>query len=117
MTPELTDERMKNLNADLQIYEGGGYDKVPVDPKDLRDLLGEVERLRGVVSKLPVTADGAPVVPGMEVFERLHRGGVQRLIVNMAACGASENDDSPVDCCYSTRELAEAARAARGGQS
>lgn len=35
---------------------------------DIGALLAEVDRLRAVVSRLPVTADGAPIVPGMTVW-------------------------------------------------
>ena len=31
----------------------------------IKELEAEIERLRAIVAKLPVTADGVPVVPGM----------------------------------------------------
>ena len=37
--------------------------------RDLRRIAGEIERLRAIVDKLPKTADGVPLVPGMEVWD------------------------------------------------
>ena len=39
------------------------YDALPA-------LAAEIERLRQIVSRLPVTADGVPITPGMEVWFR-----------------------------------------------
>ena len=36
--------------------------------KTLRDAAAEITRLREIVGKLPSTADGVPIVPGMKVY-------------------------------------------------
>ena len=78
-------------------------------------LEAELERLRAIVDKLPRTADGVPVVPGMEVYYPIRSGTRQGEILQQWV-----NDSLDVTPCrstnrvaiyswYSTREAAEAA--------
>lgn len=90
-----------------------------------RALLDEVKRLREIVGKLPKTADGVPVAPGMELF---HCCG-KRLSNAMFFQSACYFGDNPQKCfhddnsgarriaewcdVYSTRESAQAAKEAK----
>lgn len=80
----------------------------------------EVDRLRGIVDKLPKTADGVTVVPRMDVFypsrqeliriiDPLHWNAVY---IPSGGCQLNRQQVGPTEC-YSTREAAEAAE--RGG--
>lgn len=62
----------------------------------------EIERLRAVVNKLPMTADGVPVVPGMTVYHRDWRGEVTEERTSWAP-----PYPKVFSCCYSTREAVE----------
>ena len=73
----------------------------------LAELQEENDRLQAIVAKLPKTADGVPVVPGMEVWQDCFDGIKQR----WAASGI-EDDRAMVTSfvyaeCYSTRKAAE----------
>jgi len=79
-------------------------------------LADEVERLRAIVDKLPKTADGVPVVPGMTLWDSIWLGrpfGVQQLSVFCPNASRSEwmcnEGEVDVSQCYSTRAAAEAA--------
>ena len=41
---------------------------VPELQTEAEEVLAEIERLKAIVDKLPKTADGVPVVPGMRVW-------------------------------------------------
>ena len=82
---------------------------------EIRKQAAEIERLRAIVDKLPRTADGVPVVPGMEVYYPIRSGTRQGEILQQWV-----NDSLDVTPCrstnrvaiyswYSTREAAEAA--------
>lgn len=81
-------------------------------------LIDEIERLSAIVEKLPKTADGVPVVPGMELFwtgdgfseekrQQVQSGLVRGVFGNNVNIGGSAF--SP-HSRYSTRELAETAK-------
>ena len=67
---------------------------------------GKIERLQAVVAKLPKTADGVRVVPGMTVYHRDWQGKVTEERTSWAP-----PYPKVFCCCYSTREAAEAAEA------
>jgi hypothetical protein len=71
----------------------------------------ENERLR---DELPKTADGVVVVPGMSVW-RISQSGCTNHhevleITGRRSARISHHNTWPIDCCYSTREAAEAAK-------
>jgi len=87
---------------------------------DRSEVEPELERLRAIVDKLPKTADGVPVVPGMRlwVFAGAHdyepsglRSVTVRRLTAMAASGWEHRQlqRTPLSKFYSTREAAEAA--------
>ena len=69
----------------------------------------EFERLQAIVDRLPKTADGVPVVPGMEVWGQFeYRCNIENAIV----LESIYSDAVPASqFWYSTCEAAEAARA------
>ena len=69
----------------------------------------EIERLRAIVDKLPKTADGVPVVPGMKLFFLCpfeNRITSDQVFQDRPEVGGMTIE---VSNCYSTREAAEAA--------
>ena len=70
----------------------------------LRAMATRLEWLESVVAKLPVTADGVPVVPGVDlVYRRYYQGrGV------CAVEGFYDTASHLIAASYSTREAAEA---------
>lgn len=66
----------------------------------------EVARLRAIVSRLPTTVDGVPVVPGDTVYCWIGTR-VEAVLIRSAR-------SDRYAYCYSTREAAEAAEAAGG---
>lgn len=75
----------------------------------------EIDRLRAIVAKLPVTADGVPVVPGMTVYYADPNGDDDWFprVATMQAQMALENliyANPGWEDVYSTREAAEAMR-------
>lgn len=50
--------------------EGAAYDRVSIRDarKTILALVAEVERLRAIVERLPKTADGVTITPGMDVW-------------------------------------------------
>ena len=76
----------------------------------------EIKRLRGIVDKLPKTADGVSVVPGMTVYHSHPVGGTiyEDVVHDLEPCSTTSEDsiwmDGCIDAerCYSTREAAEA---------
>jgi len=63
----------------------------------------EIERLRSIIGRLPKTADGEPVTPGVKVWTWLGDEPVQEVTMHAWMRGVYVN-------CYSTREAAEKAR-------
>lgn len=51
-----------------------GIETIFSSPNPGQQLLDELEKLRGIVGKLPKTADGVPIVPGMTVYEQRASG-------------------------------------------
>ncbi len=97
-----------------------------------RELTDEIERLQAIVGKLPKTADGVPVVPGMRVYwlYPTERSGGNEFCC-ARACVRYVESMAPSDCrsmfcfpilvetdngkpalrdCYSTKAAAEAAK-------
>ena len=80
-----------------------------------REQAEEIERLRAIVEKLPQTADGMPVVPGMKVYQEDPSGCLQSY--DVGGNSARTDDSIPTAAylvfnhrCYSSLEAAEAAR-------
>ena len=67
--------------------------------------VAELRRLRAIVDKLPVTADGVPVYHGMKAW---YPGDNESGTVTFHVC--AEGGFSAIAACYSTREAADAAR-------
>ena len=63
---------------------------------------GEAKRLQAIVDKLPKTADGVPVVPGMEVWDLSKPNSFPSKVNGVSAPGVGW-----YECRYSTREAAE----------
>lgn len=66
--------------------------------------IAEIEQLRAIVDRLPKTADGVPVVGGMEVWRARADAVIHRFV--MITDVDTEGSD-PVTLCYSTREAAQ----------
>ena len=91
-------------------------DGEPTNHGDCR-VYAEIERLRGIVHKLPRTADGVPVVPGMPVWYYWGQRKEIRMFRVSDVCdsflrhyGKHGPGGEHADVCYSTIEAAEAAR-------
>ncbi len=84
-------------------------------------LLAEVNRLRAIVAKLPLTADGAPIVPGMKVYfnSAILDQGEYGVLVDSVGLECVSVRTGGGECfmgfnsAYSTREAAEKARDAK----
>lgn len=110
LTERLRDLADRNETARWQEDEYSAID-------ELREAAAEIERLQAIVSRLPRTADGMPIAPGMKLwtvfdgsdvtvnwFCRGHGTGVWLMDTDRGNRTESE--------CYSTREAAEKARLA-----
>ena len=83
---------------------------------------GEIKRLKAIVAKLPKTADGVPVVPGMGVHctETCYTSGEGKITplyvheinkdVVVSRFNGTRTDVAGYKHCYSTREAAEVAK-------
>lgn len=71
--------------------------------RECQRLRKDRDRLQAIVDRLPKTADGVPIYPGMTVFARL-RCAVTEVDVPKVGCGGVYAQ------CYSTRDAAEKAR-------
>jgi hypothetical protein len=76
--------------------------------RENEELRLEVQRLKTLISALPTTADGVPIVPGMTVFVCPKTHWLEYVVPSVTKWGVS-------DCfagseIYSTREAAEASR-------
>lgn len=97
---------------------------VLVSSTALKALLAENERLRGVVDRLPKTADGVAVVPESEVWYPPHMFRSWEVDYADAIWMVHINPDGKgnewfgvgVDKCYSTRESALNAKGGEDGQ-
>lgn len=72
----------------------------------------EIERLQYIVDRLPKTADGAPIVPGMALWYRSPAGIIETPPLDTWAeieGMIAEDEDYGPDTFYSTRAAAEAA--------
>lgn len=69
--------------------------------EDWLELMAEVEELQAIIAKLPRTADGVPVVPGMTLFLLSGSGAIIPTHAKMYTDYEKEY--------FSTREAAEAA--------
>ena len=74
----------------------------------------ELERLSAIVEKLPKTADGVPVVPGVDNVWQWHSDwGWTECAVELGGCVDEHLADAyggSIKYCYSTREAALAAK-------
>ena len=77
-------ERLKRLTATYVADAGANIDK----------LEAEVERLQAIVDKLPKTADGVPVVPGMNCYFRSHPLGMIHKDAGIVSVGRSRDGES-----------------------
>lgn len=93
--------------------------KSSLDEEVIRDQKAEIERLQAIVAKLPVTADGVPVVPhaGFVYYPGICilRGIVRRSDSGNKWCAVvqtrtREIREYDVSECCSTREAAENAK-------
>lgn len=76
----------------------------------------EIARLREIVDKLPKTADGVPVVPGMKVYYAIVKEDLR--VRDIYASRINSSSPTRFSCwssIYSTREAAEAAAKTGGG--
>lgn len=65
MSERLSDERKEELRED---GERAGSFAMRLWGNEMVSILDELAALKAIVSKLPVTADGVPIVPGIEVW-------------------------------------------------
>jgi len=84
---------------------------------NLPSILSDLERLaelEAIVDRLPKTADGVPVTPGMEVWTDYwsgpQHGIVRRLNVQLEEGSCWADDEADEAMLYTTREAAEVAR-------
>lgn len=87
-----------------------GYDRAEAESHD------EIERFRAIVDRLPKTADGVPVVPGMTLWARLRGRWVEVAVAQVALCGVlstAHHGYISAKNTFSTREAAEAAKEER----
>lgn len=80
--------------------------------KEIQSLEKTIERLRTVVDKLPKTADGVPIVPGMEVWLRgryRYPGEVEADAYGVNPCVDWPEALYHPSQLYSSREAAQAA--------
>ena len=77
----------------------------------LTTMTERAEKAEGIVDKLPKTADGVVIVPGMSLFETWQSAtsGIRSLRVD---CWCDDEDAYPIPpgAMYSTREAAKAAK-------
>ena len=106
-------QKMWRSTLEIAAYEGEecvGHQSLA---ESIRAVLAEVDRLAAIVAKLPKTADGVPVVPGMELWHAgtawsdkgdyawsFYRRRNGELEVQFILCNVLLSD------CYSTREAA-----------
>ena len=82
--------------------------------------LDERDRLQAIVDRLPKTADGVPVVPGMQIWPFFEIEDEQGAVVCLCAHDGPtgemlvDGDTMNVGKCYSTRDAAVAAREGAG---
>ena len=85
-----------------------------------REAVEEIERLQAIVDKLPVTADGVRVVPGMIAYAFINGEVFEILAVDFyMTCGPWYVQVGVYDICiedelFAEREAAEAAKVAGG---
>ena len=97
--------------AELEAASQDDKEAIQVFSDTADDWFAKFEALEAIVEKLPKTADGVPVVPGMRIFTS---DGHPVLALNVSAKGyASAFSDGSgevsIRLCYSTRAAAEEA--------
>jgi len=80
---------------------------VGCDNETALEMCEEIERLRAIMDRLPKTADGVPIVAGMELW-RVRADVVIHRFAMISDVDVEGSD--PATLCYSTREAAEKAR-------
>lgn len=91
----------------------GLSEMLQISRKEVGQLRTEIERLRAIVDKLPQTADGMPVVPGMRVWRLEHPTTLGHVVMSVRKGSVDLNGMGTVfqaSSLYSTRNAAEAAR-------
>lgn len=83
---------------------------------DIRQLIGTIEELQAIVDKLPKTADGVVIMPGMTVFElwKTAKDGIASFVID---CWCEKDDCDPIEGSevYSTKAAAQAAKENQDG--
>lgn len=102
-------EMLTDAIADLQLDRKKALES--------RKLKAEIEWLQAIVDKLLTTADGVPVLPGMNLWAVDLDGGVYQWLVEVVSTdgrlrGVFHHVSNECDAsrCYSTREAAEEAK-------
>jgi hypothetical protein len=81
------------------------------NPETIDCLRRQLSTLQAIVDKLPKTADGVPVVPGMTLWYWSKKHGPQRLEAVMRTTDGCNDFDLNIESfLHSTREAAEAAQ-------
>ena len=93
----------------------------PQLPGACRAAIARIAELEAIVGKLPITADGVRVVPGQQIWwwpsDRPYRPNCYADIGSIyTAIPVDGGSAEPMCECYSSREAADAALAAKGGE-
>lgn len=111
-------ERLRAEVADAHMF---AYKALPDRKKREESLCGQIhrlrehiERLRAIVDKLPKTADGVSITPGMTIWLNTRKSESKGIDVSSVGTGFCELKDKPRGCYhdkfYSSKQAAEAAK-------
>ncbi|KKN23745.1 hypothetical protein LCGC14_0901790 [marine sediment metagenome] len=105
----LTNLAGENLSPDTVIVVRGriGWLAEKLDAAGLAAVVDERDDLRAIVKRLPLTADGMPVVPLLDKVWHPNYG--VWLTVDSSATACTSYDTEPVSACYSTEAKAREA--------
>jgi len=79
---------------------------------EIHRLEAEVEQLQAIIDKLPKTADGVPMVPGMRVWRIGHQTALGEIVLDVSSRGVhlvGKSDLYETRALCSTKLAAEAA--------
>lgn len=115
----ITDEEIERIAKEASNKRCTGYSACTSNSTILA-LIARLRTAEAIVAKLPLTADGVSVVPGMPVWERMHDHSRQTIFVEGMTARMSTNSYSyyqPLwaSTIYSTESAARAASAALPG--